>query len=38
MGLGCVKMGMFEVGSQVSKGTDPMLGSHLLVRQLLVLI
>jgi hypothetical protein len=35
MGLGCVKMGMFEVGSQVPKGTDPMLGSHLFVRQLL---
>jgi hypothetical protein len=35
MGLGCVKMGMFEVGSQVPKGTDPMLGSHLLIRQLL---
>jgi len=34
MGLGCVKMGMFEVGGQVPEGTDPMLGSHLLVRQL----
>ena len=35
MGLGCVKIGMFEVGGQVPEGTDPMLGSHLFVCQLL---
>jgi hypothetical protein len=35
MGPGSVKMGMFEVRCQVPEGTDPMLGSHLLVRQLL---